>query len=84
MKWTPKIYKLNYNWQPWFAWHPVRLPTGEKIWLERVLRRVNYCPYKIEGWFGFVFSKISFAIDYEYRESVFDIIRESGFNEEPK
>jgi hypothetical protein len=27
-------------WQPWFAWHPVRLyMTGQFAWLKRVYRR---------------------------------------------
>lgn len=27
------------EWQPWFAWHPVRLLTMEWAWLRTVQRR---------------------------------------------
>jgi hypothetical protein len=27
------------NWQPWFAWYPVRLLTMEWAWLRTVRRR---------------------------------------------
>jgi hypothetical protein len=28
-------------WHKWFAWHPVRLDDGRRVWLETILRRLD-------------------------------------------
>jgi len=28
------------NWTKWFAWHPIKTTTWERIWLEKVERRL--------------------------------------------
>jgi hypothetical protein len=35
------------EWTPWYAWYPVRLISGEYVWLETVSRRYQ------EVWTGY-------------------------------
>lgn len=37
---------LRSQWNPWFAWRPVRVGVDEFRWLEKVERR------RIMDWFG--------------------------------
>lgn len=30
------------NWEPWFAWAPVRTIDGKKVWLKKIYRREFY------------------------------------------
>ncbi len=33
------------DWEPWFAWHPVKIAaTGRWTWLRRIKRRRNWGP----------------------------------------
>lgn len=32
-------------WHEWFAWHPVRLESGERVWLQTVERRSVWFVY---------------------------------------
>lgn len=45
------------HWHRWFAWYPVRLVTGEIVWLEAVQRRGD-------RWFAYGFDNW----DWEYRD----------------
>lgn len=36
MRWTPR--KRDGRWQPWFAWHPVKVGDAW-VWLETIQRR---------------------------------------------
>ena len=38
------------TWHSWFAWFPVRLGSGDIVWLERVERRFKYVRSWHEGW----------------------------------
>lgn len=35
-------YERKTNWHRWFAWHPVRIASGDCRWLEYVERKVYY------------------------------------------
>jgi len=75
MKWKIKNKDYKYcNWYKWFAWYPVRVGDG-KVWLEFVYRRqIGYTQYHwIDRLFG--------TPEYEYKETIFDIIRNSDVEE---
>ena len=69
MKWTKTKphYKYN-NWHEWFAWYPVTLENNQRVWLETILRKqthdIEWC------WFD----RVLFAMDYEYKECIFDLL----------
>lgn len=54
-------------WEPWFAWHPVKI-GDQRVWLKRIYRRV--VPY---GTYANIMSGSS-SIEYEYG-TIFDVIR---------
>lgn len=44
MRWKPKIQK---DWHNWFAWYPIYLSDGTKVWLETVERTLEYSTYDV-------------------------------------
>ena len=42
MRWGPGL-----GWHHWFAWHPVRLQTGQTAWLEHLARRIILPEYRM-------------------------------------
>jgi hypothetical protein len=46
------------NWHRWFAWHPVDLPDGDRVWWEVVERKGEYHYDSCGG-----------SWTYEYRDS---------------
>lgn len=60
MRFKKKTFK---DWHKWFAWYPVELGNGDKIWLETVMRRGE----KVDNYSSF--SGIEYAHwTYEYKE----------------
>lgn len=53
-KWTERKFKVE-SWNPWFAWHPVRIGPRKCVWLEKIERR-----YKT---YGLSFSSM-WAVEY--------------------
>ena len=51
-------------WKPWFAWRPVRIHTGERVWLKPIYRRTVPKTYANMNDWPF----------YEYG-TIFDVIR---------
>lgn len=57
MKWTPKKKKEKrktyFNaYAPWFAWYPVELDTGEKVWLEWIMAKYEVKSDQTSNVFG--------------------------------
>ena len=50
-------------WKGWFAWHPVTLVNGERVWLKKVFRRCINTYVDYDNWKR-----------YEYG-SLFDVIK---------
>jgi hypothetical protein len=44
MRWRPPE---EAEWYRWFAWRPIILGTGQRVWLEWVERRLSDDPYGI-------------------------------------
>jgi len=76
MRW--KVYNPSENprlvWHRWFAWHPVKINDKETVWLEFVLRKQVHQPYWTR--FDMIMNKIFFATEYEYKSTIFDIIKD--------
>jgi hypothetical protein len=70
MKWKYKLRKDSTNWHAWFAWHPVKLTNGDTIWLESILRKSTYRR------FPSLVDRMFFVTDYEYEESILDILKD--------
>ena len=60
MKWTPKIYP---EWQPWFAWHPVKIGP-QWVWWEWVERKF-YSGAMGDGIFDYRLPVLSFGCTAE-------------------
>jgi hypothetical protein len=50
MKWNcgpswEEKHETRQQWHPWFAWHPVRVGTGDCRWFEYVDRKVSYSDF---------------------------------------
>lgn len=59
-----KRREYEQNWHTHFAFRPVRLDSSNMVWFETVLRRRTY------DWAGR-------PDKWEYKESVFDLIRDN-------
>lgn len=59
-----KEYNQLEPWKPWFAWRPVRLHTGERVWWKNIYRRTAAKTYANMNDWPF----------YEYG-TIFDVIR---------
>lgn len=57
-------------WHDWFAWHPITLRNGERIWLETIRRKQKYDG--TDSRFERIFERVFFLIDYEYRDPMGD------------
>lgn len=44
------MYVSNGPFKRWFAWRPVRLRSGELVWLERIERQRVFCTVLSAGW----------------------------------
>jgi len=51
-------------WNIWFAWHPVKTVSGERIWLKKIYRRCINTYVDHDDW-----------TRYEYG-NIFDVINE--------
>jgi hypothetical protein len=51
--WSPKPHDPE-RWIPWFAWYPVSLEDGRRVWLESVDYRMDH--------------RDAYSICFEYRE----------------
>jgi hypothetical protein len=69
MKWSSNKFKYE-DWHKWFAWHPVKLENGDKIWLEFVLRKQRDLSIEYD-WF----ERVMFMPYFDYKESVFDLLK---------
>ena len=41
-----KVYQIplvQWDWEPWFAWYPVKLEEGGKAWFRRIYKRQCWC-----------------------------------------
>lgn len=42
MRWKKPEPRPDTYWEPWFAWHPVKIEdTGDSVWLEWIWRHVE-------------------------------------------
>ena len=44
-KTTQELLDEACRWKPWFAWYPVCLDDGRRVWMERVERRTVFGRY---------------------------------------
>lgn len=75
MRWRTRS-PIKKGWHTWFAWYPVELENGEKVWLEQIVRRARYHPADKDGLLVGLLCRLLFTIDYEYRESLLDLLRD--------
>ena len=70
MKWNITSTQER-NWHEWFAWYPVKTDKNERVWLEKIVRRQKS---RDKHWVDWMF--LDFWVEYEYKESVFQILRD--------
>ena len=55
--WANARFARLTDWHSWFAWHPVTMPSGVCVWLEKIERKGHFS----SGYGGDLWT-------YEYRE----------------